>query len=297
MPQKNTAPHRIQNIESGGYILFPVALLKHEAVAKLSDRAFRALILIQSRFNGFNNGRIQVSARWLGEQMATQNFASLADAICELEHHGLIKVTFNPALGQREARKFRLTYASYGQLNNVLAATNEWQNYDTEKQVEPRAKRRKRKQNTVEACSAQCVEGASIARKQSVEAPATQQYGNKPVSIDQPVEPSSTNIVHHGRTQSRFRSAGLIDDGNAAARVRPGDKPDPYMDVDELRVWVRTRIEGVPGAQSQLAAAAKVWPGTLSKFLNGRGLPRHHRISVQEALPRIIGPVKLKTVK
>lgn len=66
------------------------------------------------------------------------------------------------------------------------------------------------------------------------------------------------------------------------------------MQADELRAWVAEKIEGIPGAQSRLALEAKVPGGTLSKFLSGRGLSRHHRVSVQQALPRVVPAERMK---
>lgn len=295
--QKAQAPHSVQNVAAAGYLLFATAMMRHEAVTGLSDRAFRVLLVIQSRFNGYNNGRIQVSARWIAEQIGTQNYASIADAIDELVQRGLLVITFSPKVGQRDARMYRLTYASYGQANNVLPATNEWQEWEAGQKTRKRPKRGNRKQSGLEASSTQSVEASSTDRKHSVEASSTQGDGNNGVSTPPPVEASSTNIIYHGRADKSSPCSDSQNSGNSTGGVFANLADDPYMDADQLRHWVNDRIAGIAGAQSRLAKEANVPGGTFSKFMNGRGLPRHHRIAVQEALPRVIGPVRLETAE
>ena len=287
---KRRALHEIRNFGSREYSLIPHGVFWHQAVISLSDRAFRALVVIQSCFRGSNNGNIQVPARWLAEQMGTQNYASVADAIDELVQHGLIVITFDPKKGQREARKYRLTYATYGPPSGILEATHDWRQWQPSDVTAKRPKRGNRKQSGVEDASTQSVEHASTDRKLSVEDASTQGHGNMGSFQSSCVEDASKNLIYHSRpassSGSRFRSSPV---STPAAHSRA---VDPIMGSDELRVWVQKAISGLLGAQSRLGREANVPKGTLSKFLGGADLAHHHRISVQQALPRVVAAMR-----
>ncbi|MFC4594280.1 hypothetical protein [Sphingobium tyrosinilyticum] len=287
---KRRALHEIRNYGSREYSLIPHGVFWHQAVTSLSDRAFRALFVIQSCFRGSNNGNIQVPARWLAEQMGTQNYASVADAVDELVQHGLIVITFDPKKGQREARKYRLTYATYGPPSGILDATHDWRNWMPGDVAAKRPKRGNRKHSRIEDASTQSVEHASTDRKLSVEDASTQGHGNTRSFRSSCVEDASKNLIYHSRPASS--SVSSFRPSSVSTPAALSHATDPFMESGELREWVLQAIEGMMGARARLAGEANVPKGTLSKFLGGANLPRHHRISVQQALPRVVAAMR-----
>ena len=287
---KRRALHEIRNFGSREYSLIPHGVFWHQAVTSLSDRAFRALFIIQSCFRGSNNGHIQVPARWLAEQMGTKNYASVADAIDELVQHGLIVITFDPKKGQRDARKYRLTYATYGPASGIIEATHDWRNWQPSDVTAKRPKRGNRKQSGVEDASTQSVEDVSTDRKLSIEDVSTHADGNLRSFQTPSVEDASKNLIYHSLPASLPVSSFRSSPVSSVAAVAEG--PDRFMESDELREWVLQAISDMPGARARLGREAKVQKGTLSKFLGGANLPRHHRISVQQALPRVVAAMR-----
>jgi hypothetical protein len=290
---KSKALHDIRNYGSKAYSLLPHGVFESPAVTSLSDRAFRVLCIIQSRFRGSNNGHIQVPARWIAAQIGTQNFSSIANAIDELVQHGLVAITFDPKKGQREARKYRLTYANYGPHSGVLEATHDWRDWQPGEVAPKRPKRGNRKLSRVEHASTQSVEDASTDRKLSVEDASTHGHGNLRSFQSPCVEDASKKLLYHSRSANSqlesFRPSMV-----SSSHV-PAQAPDCFMESDELREWVLTAINGMPGARARLGREANVHKGTLSKFLGGANLPRNHRISVQQALPRVIAAMRVNS--
>jgi hypothetical protein len=270
---------KAQRVDHGGdYFQVPRALVRSHRFERLSLRAKCYLYAVAARFDGFNNGRIAVSARELGDAIGSQRYASNKKARIELEEAGFLVVEREYLKGSRMAMEFRLTWIESGSGKHRKPPTNDWKTADV-------AGEKKILGNRSSTRNSEHVDTVSTERKTHVDAMSTHEVETPPFLVD----PLSTLLVSHLSGAEVLPFPGSKTLGNTAGDSRgvriDGQSGAAGMDLDELRSFARGYLRWAgQGAQSRLAAAANVPGGSLSKFLAGRSLAPTHRLPLQLAI-------------
>lgn len=267
---KGKSEHRMSIRDSGGFVQIP----KTTIGALLKQVSFRGVMVFQAialRFNGYNNGKIVVSMREIAETIGSSDHGANARAITELVQAGFVWIGATYAKGSRLAREYGLTFISSGEGGKVPA---------THAYLETRQQKRCRKIGTREAAS---VEDFLTDWKRSVEdfhTAATETCG---VEDRGPVVESTTHIVSHGEDDGGDQKGCVVSTSSKHGALIN----TTVIELNQLRALTRRYLESAPyGAQSHLANDAHIQPGTLSKFIGGRGLPEAQRMPLQLALGR-----------
>ena len=276
-----------QRADSRGkeFCLLPHVLIDSDAWQFATTQERSLVIAIFRRFNGSNNGAISYSAREAARDLVAGsnksdeekgNSGRAARLLKAITDKGFIAIaTYHPKL-ERKAREYRLTFVSSGERGQI-AATNDYLDW-------------KLCADTSSAETWKPADTSSAPWKQSADDPSAATTETCGVSNHPSADVPSTLISYHSPTSS---SIGNSSGNRLETRSVENRADDPFMQSDELRAWVLEKIDGLTGIQTQLANAASVPAGTLSKFLHrGRGLPRDHRVSVQQALPRLLSKRK-----
>lgn len=271
---KSKALHRVV-IRDGRYIQLPMDLLE-AAMQSVSPRAFKILCAIHAKFNGFNNGRINISMRAIGKATGSDCNASNARAISELINNGFLWIGQDYAKGQRKARGYGLTYMTSGDKGEVpdsrefrkLAKIKGWKS-DTGRRKSGRKSDTDRKFRVSESDTV-----------------ATETCG---VSTAGPVSESDTHIynqIQDNKSQSDNGGKDAQKQGKKPRRpISPAD--DCRMELHDLRQALRAYLAQPDAiAQCEIAKVIGCAGGTLSKFKNGRGLPDDYRLPLQMELGR-----------
>lgn len=268
----------------GKAAMIPHCVLTSDAYRTASDRAKAALMVLLTKFNGFNNGRIILSTAHLAHGLGNQNYRANARAMAELEARGLAVLAKHYSDGSRRAREYRVTFIPTA---TAAAATNEylaWREGDAGTQKE-RGWRRKRLAATATTSGASIV-AAAIDEKVSVDGGATElaQKDAKPPFLGSgSAAATATHIISHPRPQS-------VRNGPEARCSVTGittTSISPAPPSDELRARVCALITCAGrGSQKVLADLANLSPGALSKFANNCGeLSDLRRIRLTCAIP------------
>lgn len=261
---------------SGGYFLFPWAVMESEAWRAASPLAVKILFALCRRHNGHNNGRITLSQREASAITGCQNFHAIGRAFGELDGLGLAVVAVDHPKRQRLAREYRLTFVPCGS----TPATNEylsWQPGDA-------GTRKKRVAPTAAETS---LSAEATAARPKLSAEATAADGLKSANFSKvSAEDGSTHIINHpgspaGPVKDRVKNAGgprKASDSVASAAPSP----------TELRARAAAHIERFGrGSQSRLAEQSKIPPGTFSRFIHHDGpLNEQARIRLACAFPK-----------
>jgi hypothetical protein len=125
MVRKPQAIHRADG-RGGGFVLLPYSLLNSAAYRTASARAKAVLVVIASRFKGYNNGRLCLSSAELADALSCWNYAANAKAIGELIARGIVVLEKSYRRGVRLSPEYRLTFVSSGPEANVKPATNDY---------------------------------------------------------------------------------------------------------------------------------------------------------------------------
>ena len=288
---------------------FRFAALEHSLMASSSYRALttnaRALLLeLVIMYNGKNNGELYLGVRDAADRMGVTDTKVATAAFRELQDMGFIaeveKGHFAVKAGDKRATCWRLTWHA---VSGQHGPTNEYK----DRSPEPASKAHRRmekglrvwqkwsRENQIPVGKLPTVFPKTVGdfptntpdigneRDASVGNSPTVKRGNPLVSVDQQCGGFPYTYILPSTQELK---------GRRSKHVAPGPAADVFMGLDELREWVLQAIIGLPGAQTRLGVEAKISKGTLSKFLGGAKLSRDHRISVQQALPRVVAAMR-----
>lgn len=288
---------------------FRFAQLEYSLLASAPYRALppnpRALLVeLIIMFNGQNNGELYLSVRDAADRMGVADTKAASAALKELQDMGFIAEVerghFAVKAGNKRASRWRLTWhAVAGQ----HGPTNEYKDRMPEPGTRAHTRMEKglrvwkdwsRSQNKMPVVESPTVFPETVVVSTtntppdgnkaggSVADSTTAKHGNSHVSVNEQC----------GGIPYTYILSGSPVSGRRAKTSAPDPADDIFMGSDELRAWVQQAITGLPFAQSRLGEEANVPKGTLSKFLRGASLPRRHRISVQQALPRVVAAMR-----
>ena len=113
----------------GGFTGLPHVVQDSAAYLSLSLYARQVLLEVLRRFNGYNNGRIAISQRELGERLGSTNYRKIGKAVADLVDRGLIDVKTDGDWKARMAREYRLTFVSTGDQVRHVQATEDYRNW------------------------------------------------------------------------------------------------------------------------------------------------------------------------
>lgn len=272
----------------GSYSRLPHCLLKHDAYRTASFRARAALDVLARRHNGFNNGRITMSADELAHGLNCQNHRANSAAMGELIARGIVSLERDYPRGSRLAREYRLTYVSTLQGANLVPATNEYLAWTigsagtVEKRKQP-GKSRVAMMTTEEALSSVVI--TTERKKSSPKSdPIFEVSQREPIeSVDPSVAVTTTHIGGHatgsfpGPGRDRFkrpeleRPDSVTADAWRAAAARAAEN-SAAPSADEMRDRTIVFLANAPrGTQTLLAKESGIPDGTLSRFINQEG--------------------------
>jgi predicted XRE-type DNA-binding protein len=245
----------------GSFILMPRALLRSPAMLSLSYRARSALLVLFSGFNGHNNGKIGLSIKDLGIALGNQNHKANSAALAELQSHGIIECVARDNYQQSKAREYRLTFIQTGR-TPFVPATNEWKLWS----------RGDGKFDT---------EGATSSRRKFPNITAAR----RKLSVDSDTTLNTETCGEEGR----FRVATIA--AHISTSARSSDLPEVEVgnslrSASELRDTINRMIEGRLITAASVAEAIGMPQGTMSKFRNGKNLPKRFHSNLQMELGR-----------
>lgn len=113
----------------GGFTGLPHVVQDSPAYLSLDFYARAVLFEVLRRFNGYNNGKIAISQRELGERLNSSNYRKIGKAVADLMDWGLIDVKTDGNWKARMAREYRLTFVSTGDYQRHVAATEDYRNW------------------------------------------------------------------------------------------------------------------------------------------------------------------------
>jgi hypothetical protein len=289
MAKKPAAIHRADG-QGGGFVLLPYSLLNSAAYRSSSARAKAVLVVIASRFKGYNNGRLCLSSAELAEALNCWNYAANAKAIGELIARGIVVLEKSYRRGVRLSPEYRLTFVSSGPEDDVKPATNEYLRWK-EGDAGTVSKRAVGKKTVAAIANETCISSVTIAneRKRTV---ATTEDETSPINGKPPFSKGSSfaviaeHIVSHGKGGFSDHSDTLKIAGGP--RCTSSGVVSAAPSAEELRDRALALIGRLGrGAQGRLAREAKIPGGTLSKFLNSNGpLSEHARVRLTCAFPK-----------
>lgn len=241
-----------------------------DAWRDLSGNAAKVWIALARLDGGSDNGALFMSLR-AGAEMTGLSRNTVGRALIELEDHGFI-ATVNKGhfrVKGGPATTWRLTdrAAPAAKPQAPTHAYRNWQSGNIS-----------RSQSLTRAVpkSDTRVETAGVAVPKS----GTTSVETPLVSVNPSIPNIGPQVLSHGHgvsgASSEQRKHPLSDRGDFSADSNP---------VDEVRSAALLILNNAaPGKQTELARAASIPGGTLSKFLSGRGLARHHLVALQSAL-------------
>lgn len=240
----------------------------------LSGNAIKVLIALQRLDHGGANGALFFSARKASDETGLSRNTVMA-ALRDLESHGFIVAVARGEfhrIKRSPATTWRLTFATAPALS--MPTTNEWQRWRPPVETNSRAQNL----NTTGSKSDHDMEtvgatGSNIAPV-IVETPLVSVVGGG--------SNFGPQLVCHRQGKPGARFSNGNSNGNTAG---------PETVAGDILVTLRNRLidhlnRGAVGEQSRIAGAAKIPGGTLSKFINGRGLNRTHFVALQLTLQR-----------
>lgn len=268
------------DMRGGGWIGLPKTVWESAAYRAASPDAKVLLVEMLARFNGYNNGDINLDTRSATEALGRKNQAATGRAFAELMQLGLIDLAERSVWRERHARRWRLTFVSTGKPPNVRQATNDYLRWSEEDRA-PIAKPKRKYDATRGVAETSSSATRCVAEPlPACDAVCSSNNGNEPfspaVSATRGVEVIS---MPYGGGSNEPLLAPETAAGVSDNRVRP-------QDLAALRAIVLGHVEAAGvGAQSRLAEASNMQGGTLSRFLSGKaGLSRTHFINLQLAL-------------
>jgi len=289
-----TAYHVVDKGGGKGFGLLPRTLLESETFRSLSFRAQAALIQLQLRFNGFNNGRVAMSSRALAEALGSKSPRQKLAALAELEAHGFIALAKDYPKVQRKAREYRLTYISHGPEGAVQPATNDYLTRSCKKSPV----------STVQAARRFPVSTVQAGRKVSVSTVQADQPETANIS-DLAASTSLTHITNQlggmsphpvnaaENTGGHFRAAPIKPQSMTGERwdmaVKRARENPSAPDPEPLRAKAADAIARIGrGTQRRIATAAGLSEPVMSKFMRGTtDLDSGQRIRIAQSIPSL----------
>lgn len=271
----------------GSYARLPHCLTKHDAYRTASFRARAALDVLAQRHNGFNNGKISMSADELAYGLNCQNHRANATALGELIARGIITLEKDHPRGSRLAREYRLTYISTLRAGQIVPATNDYLQWRVGS-AGTVTKRKIGKSRVAMTATENRLSSAMTATERKISPPKIDP--NFPGSeretradLDSSVAVITTHIGGHVSPVSGSgenggsarpdpeRPACIAHDAWVAAAARAAENP-AAPSADELRDRAILFLVKAPrGTQTLLARESGIPDGTLSKFINQQG--------------------------
>lgn len=270
MSQKSKGGLHKPNSNGGSYLLLPHSVID-ALLPYARRRELAVLIAIARRFNGFNNGKISVSMREIAEATGSTDYSANGKAISWLVEAGFVWIAATYPKGARMAREYGLTWVSSGSEQKPVPARNTYVEMEKIRRLET---------GTRHPLS---VPVSGTERKLSVPVSGTGATETSQSCTPSPVPVSGTHIVSHRKGEGRGRK----DAPQSPPKLQRADLSS-VMTADDLRSLTADYLAWAPaGAQSQLAHAAEMPCGTLSKFVNGKAsLPAQYLMPLQLAVGR-----------
>ena len=238
----------------------------------LSMRARAALLIFQMRHNGFNNGKIGLSAKALSKALGDQNHKATGRAIAELIEHGFLECTSNASRSLARVREYRISFIPTGDGKGSNRATHDY----TEWRPGPETKRK--------------FGGAINAPREGATVTLNAPKWKFPVTLNAPCSMESRGLEQSCCGASiaphiLYQSPDSLQGPASPAVI--GKNMDPHCggpSLDELRGWSRAVIDRLGyGGGRRLAEAAGIPEPALSRFRSGRNLPDHFRGALHKA--------------
>lgn len=257
--KKAQAPHSADTravLGIKGFAGIPKCVVESEAYRTLTLIGRAILIEMVARMDGYNNGAIHVSYAELAHRLGRQNQAVIGPAIADLMQRGFIALSEESIWQERKAREYRLTFVNTtDSIGRPIKATNDYLDW---------------KFGTTDAVAAKWK-------------PATPFVAAKlGAATDAVAMPTETSHVSN-------RSAatdGVIPILQPYPHGEPGNGNTREAYLAQLRVRLIAHLQNSPpGTQTRLAAHLAIPPGTLSKFVHGRGLADYHATALAKAVP------------
>jgi hypothetical protein len=126
--RSNQADQRA-DLRGGAWIGLPKVVFESAAYRAASPAAKVILMEVLARFNGFNNGDINLDIRTATAALCKKNQAEAGEAFAELMQLGLLDLAEGCIWQQRRSRRWRLTFATTGHPPNVRRATNDYERW------------------------------------------------------------------------------------------------------------------------------------------------------------------------
>lgn len=264
----------------GNFIMLPRRLLASVAWRYLSHRARSVLLAFCYSHNGRNNGRLELGIHAIGELIGNQNHGGNAKAVAELIDKGFLECTSDADHGQSKVRCYRVTFIATGEPRSIVPASHDYDDW------RPTPADR-RKFGGARTATQKPDSGAVTARtvKNSGAVTAT------PVTESRHFEAHASGAVTALSLYNHI--SGSSDDPAGPDRPlklsRQIPAADLRADLSTLRTWANEAIDrrGYGGAR-MLAHDAGIPEVALSRFRNGKNLPDHYRVPLQEACARAI---------
>ncbi|WP_157668139.1 hypothetical protein [Croceicoccus marinus] len=221
---------------------------------------------ILSRFNGYNNGEIGCSYREIAEGLGNRNFNRIARAVADCMERGLLDIGQEAVWKERHSRQYRLTWIMSGKPPFTAKATNDYLDWAQKKAADH-----------VSADGNETADHVSAGPNMSAEALSAVKQAKAQKSVK---SVSGNLLTTSQRLYNSHPKAGKTgcETPEIVHDPKSGDKADLWKwTVDHLK-----RSE--PGEQSRLAKAVPIPAATLSKFINGGGLPDKYREPLTDAV-------------
>lgn len=276
-PQK--ADHR------GNFIMIPRAVLDSAAWRHASMRARAVLQVLLFHHDGWNNGKIAIAVKQIGKALNNQNHAANGQALAELIELGFVECTSGADHGQAKARTYRITFVSTGEGKRTQAATNEYQSWRP-------AGRTKRGFGQTKPADPMKFGGAVSATRNvksgAVSATQVKFHDANTATLKAGIADFSTDSSVAIIAPHLINQSPPVQSVSPVSGISPCQRGDSIVaPLDELRAWTRDAIAKIGGA-NLLAKEAGIPEATLSRFKNGKGLPGHYHVKLQEACGRAL---------
>jgi len=221
---------------------------------------------ILSRFNGYNNGEIGCSYREIAEGLGNKNFNRIARAVADCMERGLLDIGHEAVWKERHSRQYRLPWIMSGKPPFTAKATNEYLDWPQKKAADH-----------VSADGNKSADHVSAGRNMSAEALSAVKHAKAQKSVN---SVSANLLTTSQRLYNSHPKAGKT--GSETPEIVHDPKT---ADLAYLWKWTVDHLNrSEPGEQSRLVKAVPIPAATLSKFINGGGLPEKYREPLTDAV-------------
>ena len=231
--------------------------------------------------DGWNNARLALTIRQIGQAIGDQNNGANGKAVAELIQLGFLDCVTDADHQQSKAREYRITFIPTGHGKTAQPATHEYADWRPgPMQTRKFGGARTATPNTI----SDAVTASTVKFSDAVTAPRpTENCGFEVPSLDAVTAPL---LINQSPTKDCRPARSVL------ARVQTPSL-DLAVPVDELRLWAQSAIAQI-GSARRLAQSAGIPEPALSRFRNGKSLPDHFRHALQQACGRALPYVKWK---